>query len=135
MSGRNDLYTVEHVIEKPSPTDAEQHLITPGLRAGHYLCFFGIHVLTPAVMDILDRQVNAADRVPTISAALRELTTKEKYLALEMHDYRYNVGVTYGLLNAQLALALSGQDREDVIAMIMELLLQREQHAREQEQA
>ncbi len=132
VSGATDLYSVDHVIEKPSPTEAEQHLITPGLRAGHYLCFFGIHVLTPMVMDILDRQVNAAERVPTISAALLELTSKEKYLALEMHDYRYNVGVKYGLLNAQLALALSGKDRDDVIAMIMELLLQRELHAQEQ---
>lgn len=131
VSGRDDLYTVDNVIEKPSPTAAEQHLITPGLRAGHYLCFFGIHVLTPTVMDILDRQVSEAERVPTISAALRILADKEKYLALEMHDDRYNVGVTYGLLNAQLALALIGRDREDVIAMLMELLLQREQHAGE----
>ena len=131
VSGRTDLYTVDHVIEKPSPTEAEQHLITPGLRAGHYLCFFGIHVLTPAVMEILDAQVAAADRVPTISAALRELAGKEKYLALELHDYRYNVGVKYGLLNAQFALALSGNDREDVVAMLMELLLQREQHAQD----
>ena len=131
VSGRNDLYAVENVIEKPSPTQAEQHLITSGLRAGHYLCFFGIHVLTPTVMDILDRQVGEAERVPTISGALRLLAEKEKYLALEMHDYRYNVGVKYGLLNAQLALALIGKDREDVIAMLMELLLQREQYAGE----
>ena len=28
------------MIEKPTPTEAEQRLIVPGLRAGHYLCFF-----------------------------------------------------------------------------------------------
>lgn len=131
VTGRTDLYVVENVLEKPTPTEAEQHLITSGLRAGHYLCFFGIHVLTPAVMEILDRQVRAADRVPTISAALRDLSRQEKYLALEMHDDRYNVGVKYGLLNAQLALALTGRDRDDVIAMLMELLLVREQHGGE----
>ena len=59
-AGRADLYQVETVIEKPTPTEAEQRLIVPGLRAGHYLCFFGMHVLTPAVMDILGKQLAAA---------------------------------------------------------------------------
>ena len=40
---RNDLTVVETVIEKPTPTEAEQRLLVPGLRAGYYLCFFGIH--------------------------------------------------------------------------------------------
>ena len=31
--------------------------LVPGIRAGYYLCFFGIHVLTPAVMDILGRKL------------------------------------------------------------------------------
>ena len=53
VPGRQDLYEIEDVIEKPTPTEAEQRLIVPGLRAGHYLCFFGMHVLTPAVMEIL----------------------------------------------------------------------------------
>ena len=32
------LYEVERVIEKPTPTLAEQELVTPGMRAGYYLC-------------------------------------------------------------------------------------------------
>ena len=58
--GRQDLYLIEQVIEKPTPTEAEQQLMVPGLRVGHYLCFFGMHVLTPGVMDILAEQVQAA---------------------------------------------------------------------------
>src|SRR5579859_7934526 len=46
------LYEISRVLEKPTPTEAEQMLIVPGLRAGHYLCFFGMHVLTPLVMDL-----------------------------------------------------------------------------------
>jgi UTP--glucose-1-phosphate uridylyltransferase len=57
LHDRGDLYRIETVIEKPTPTRAEQQLIVPGLRAGHYLCFFGMHVLTPAVLAI----VTAAD--------------------------------------------------------------------------
>ena len=60
VPGRRDLYTVETVIEKPTPTEAELRLVVPGLRAGHYLCFFGMHVLTPAVLEILASQVARA---------------------------------------------------------------------------
>jgi UTP--glucose-1-phosphate uridylyltransferase len=34
------------------PTRAEQERIVPGLRAGHYLCFFGMHAFTPAVFGV-----------------------------------------------------------------------------------
>src|SRR5437588_5635098 len=59
VPGQNHLYEVENVVEKPTPTEAEQTLIVPGLRAGHYLCFFGMHVLTPTVMELLGEQVSA----------------------------------------------------------------------------
>jgi len=128
VPGRKDLYLVETVAEKPTPTEAELRLIVPGLRAGHYLCFFGMHVLTPTVMEILVQQVaDAGERGGvTLSAALAVLATREKYLALEERAWRYDVGVKYGLLTAQLALALSGQDREDVLARLLELIAQRE---------
>src|SRR5262249_23206855 len=51
VPARKGLYEVSRVTEKPTPTEAEQTLIVPGLRAGHYLCFFGMHVLTATVMD------------------------------------------------------------------------------------
>ena len=43
----SDLYQIDKVREKPTPTLAEQELMVPGLRQAHYLCFFGIHVLLP----------------------------------------------------------------------------------------
>jgi UTP--glucose-1-phosphate uridylyltransferase len=133
IHGRNDLYAIENVIEKPTPTEAEQRLHVPGLRAGYYLCFFGIHVLTPTVMELLDYELkhSANGYLAAISNALHVLARREKYLALEMNDYRFNVGVKYGLLNAQLALALSGKDRDEVITMLIETLLLREHHVSE----
>lgn len=135
IQGRSDVYAIESVIEKPTPTEAEQKLIVPGLRAGYYLCYFGIHVLTPTVMDILERQRRESPdgSLPTISSALNELSRSEKYLGLEMNDQRYNIGVRYGLFNAQLALALNGEDRDDIISMLMEMLLYRESSASERE--
>jgi len=128
VPGRKDLYQVETVIEKPTPTEAELRLIVPGLRAGHYLCFFGMHVLTSTVMDILEQQVSEAGERGgvTLSGALAALADREKYLALEEQARRYDVGVRYGLLIAQLALVLSGQDREEVLTRILELLAHRE---------
>ena len=128
VPGRNDLYVVETVLEKPAPTEAELRLMVPGLRAGHYLCFFGMHVLTPELMEILGEQLAAsgdAGRV-TLSSALARLAGRGKYLALEEKAWRYDVGVRYGLLRAQLALALSGRDRAEVLAQIVELLAQRD---------
>ncbi len=133
-AGRVDLYQVETVIEKPTPTEAEQHLIVSGLRAGYYLCFFGMHVLTPTIFDILERHLaefkpTALEDNPkgvTLATALAELAGREQYLALEKHDSRYDVGVKYGLLTAQLALALSGRDHDEVLAKLLTLLAQRE---------
>jgi UTP--glucose-1-phosphate uridylyltransferase len=128
VPGHKDLYEIETVIEKPTPTEAELRLIVPGLRAGHYLCFFGMHVLTPTVMQVLSDQVAQAGAQGgvTLSAALQVLAAREKYLAYEQHAWRYDVGVKYGLLTAQMALVLNGPDREVVLARLLELLAQRE---------
>jgi UTP--glucose-1-phosphate uridylyltransferase len=115
------LYRIEQVVEKPTPTQAEQQLIIPGLRAGHYLCLFGIHVLTPAIFEIIDQQ-RCAGPAPSFSDALTELARREQFLALEMQGWRYDVGVKYGLLTAQLALGLSGEERDEVLAQLLELL-------------
>lgn len=131
VPGHQDLYLIDHVIEKPTPTEAEQRLMVPGLRAGHYLCFFGMHVLTPLVMEILARRVAEAGDAGGVNLAdaLAELASRERYLALENQGWRYDVGVRYGLLIAQLALALSGKDRDEVLSQMLELLALRELHA------
>ncbi|MEK7686115.1 MAG: UTP--glucose-1-phosphate uridylyltransferase [Verrucomicrobiota bacterium] len=128
VPGRPLLYLIEQVLEKPTPTEAEQRLVVPGLRAGHYLCFFGMHVLTPTIMEILADHCGqtALGGSVQLSAALAELASRERCLAYDLPGRRYNMGVKFGLLNAQLALALAGHDREEVLAQLVELLAQRE---------
>jgi UTP--glucose-1-phosphate uridylyltransferase len=123
-----NLYDVETVIEKPTPTEAEQRLNVPGLRSGHYLCFFGMHVLTPAVIEILAELIaQSAGKDPVqLSPALAKLAGRERYLAMELSGQRHNIGVKYGLLMAQLALALDGDDREEIMTHLVELLAARE---------
>jgi UTP--glucose-1-phosphate uridylyltransferase len=130
VSGRQGVYQVETVIEKPTPTEAEQRLMVSGIRAGYYLCFFGIHVLTPTLMDLLGHMLQgSANSVVTLSAALAELARREQYLALEEDGRRYDIGARYGLLVAQLALALNGHDRNQVLSQIVELLADRQMAA------
>ncbi len=128
VPGRTDLYEIEEVLEKPTPTEAEQRLVVPGLRAGHYLCLFGMHVLTPAVMQILGEQLAATpEQSLSLSPALATLAQRERHLAMELRGRRYNIGVKYGTLFAQLALAMAGADREEILARLVELLARRYQ--------
>ena len=126
VPGAQVVYEIDDVLEKPTPTEAEQRIIVPGLRAGHYLCFFGMHVLTPAVMEMLGEAVaqQKAGNVP-LTTALAKLAHHERYLAYEVAGRRYDVGLKYGLLTAQLALALDGQDRDEVLSGLVELLASR----------
>lgn len=123
-----DLYEIDCVLEKPTPTEAEQHVHVPGLRAGHYLCFFGLHVLTPMVHEILAHLLaGSEERKIQLSQALAELARRERYYALEVHGVRYDIGGKYGLFQAQLGLALEGKDREEVLSHLLEQLAQRAQ--------
>ena len=119
------LYQVDTVLEKPTPTEAEQKIDVPGLRAGYYLCFFGMHVLTPALQRLLGAAfAKNAGRESSVNfrSVLAELAAQERYLAAELDGRRYDFGVKYGLLTAQLALGLSGTDRDEVLRGIVELM-------------
>lgn len=127
VSGLKNAFQIETVIEKPTPSIAEQVLHVPGLRAGHYLCFFGMHVLTPGIFEILDRHVSGAPAGSgeiQLTPALQELARTEKYLAVQINGRRYNIGVRFGSLEAQIVLAMAGCDRDEVMIRLMELLLQ-----------
>ncbi len=123
---RARLYEVEHVVEKPTPTLAEQQLVTPGLRAGHYLGFFGMHVLTANVMELIEGLIgDATGSKPTLSDAVAKLPGREKYLAYQLDGTRYNLGVKYGILKTQLAIGLSGSDRDQILTELVDLMASR----------
>ena len=123
LGGDRPVYQIDTVLEKPTPTVAEQQLLVPGLRAGFYLCFFGMHVLGPEVLALLDEQLAAEpDRALGLSPALHRLAARCRYLALSIAGRRYDIGAPYGILFAQLALSLSGRDRDRVLTQLVELL-------------
>jgi UTP--glucose-1-phosphate uridylyltransferase len=127
IQGRDDIYLIDSVVEKPTPTIAEQQLLVPGLRGGHYLCFFGMHVLTSTIMQILGRNISKNKKGKVgLSEALNELASKEQYLALEKTDFRFNMGTRYGLMKAQLAIALNGEDRDRVMSELLEFFVMKD---------
>lgn len=123
VGGEQPLYQIETVLEKPTPSVAEQQLIVPGLRAGFYLCFFGLHVLDAEIFSLLEEQQAAApDRPLGLSPSLHALASRQRYLAFAVAGRRYDIGARYGLLLAQLALSLSGRERDHVLTQLVELL-------------
>ena len=123
VGGARPLYQVEAVLEKPTPTVAEQQLIVPGLRAGFYLCFFGMHVLGPEIFSLLEEEQRAApNRSLGLTPALHALAAKRRYLAFNVAGRRFDIGAPYGLLFAQLGLSLTGRDRDRVLTQLVELL-------------
>ncbi|QEH37109.1 UTP--glucose-1-phosphate uridylyltransferase [Aquisphaera giovannonii] len=132
LAQRSDVYSIDEIVEKPNPTLAELRLHVPGLRAGHYLCFFGMHVLTPRVLDVLDHLVRSDVRELgqiQLTTALNELARGERYLALETRGSRFNLGAKFGVIEAQIALAMAGADRERILALLAGSLALFEQNA------
>ncbi|MEM1221271.1 MAG: UTP--glucose-1-phosphate uridylyltransferase [Verrucomicrobiota bacterium] len=123
VAGQNGLYEVTRVKEKPTPTYAEQELLVPGQRVAYYLCFFGMHVITPVVMDELARSAKASPGQPIgLSPALDTCIELGKYLAVQLEGRRFNLEQRYGLLKAQVATALHGPHRDELLTEIIDLL-------------
>ena len=75
-----------------------------------------MHVLTPGVVEILGQAVSKSNaEIIQLSPALSELARREKYLAHQLDGVRYDIDIKYGLLIAQLALGLSGEDRDQIL--------------------
>jgi UTP--glucose-1-phosphate uridylyltransferase len=119
------VYEVSLIIEKPSLEVAEEQLRTPGLRRGEYLCFFGIHALPPAVFDCLEHHIrhNLRERGEIqLTSALEMLREQGRYLAAEIDGARYDMGVPFGYIQTQLALALNSPGRRQVLSALPHLL-------------
>ena len=119
------LYEVTAIKEKPTPEYADEALRTPGLRRGEYLCFFGMQVFTPGIFDCLEHLIRNEIRergefqLTSAQALLRE---RERYLAYEAIGDRYDMGIPYGYVETQIALALHSSARDEMLAAIVKLV-------------
>lgn len=125
ISSDPDVYEVSLIAEKPGQEFAEEHLRTPGLRRDEYLCLFGVSVFPPALFDLLDHQIRHDIRERgeiQLTGALEMLRETGRYLAVEIEGSRYDMGVPFGYVQTQLALALNSPARRQVLASLPNLL-------------
>ena len=117
------VYQIEKIVEKPSVSLAELELQTAGLRAGYYLCFFGMSVFKPFLFDLLEeRSLKDNASLVLLTPVLEELAQNDKYLALEMKGNRFDTSKKLGLMDAQIALGLAGANRDEVLSSIIQIL-------------
>ena len=115
------VYKVKEVREKPTPTEAELHMRVPGNRSGYYLGFFGIHALDKEIFTLLEA-TSEEGRTLGLSPALDELARKGHLHAALLAGKRFDLEAEYGLLQAQLAMALAGSKRELVLSRLVQIL-------------
>jgi UTP--glucose-1-phosphate uridylyltransferase len=129
MADHPEDYEVTAIKEKPVVEYAEEHLRTPGLPRGQYLCFFGLHVLPPSIFEAIGYHINNNIRERgeiQLTNAQELLRTQERYVAAEINGQRYDMGVPFGYIQTQLALALSSPARRNVLAALPHLLTLRD---------
>jgi len=121
-----ERYEVLRIVEKPSAELARSSLRTPGLGEDRWLGHFGMHVFSPEIFEVLDR--NIAEDVRERGEI--QLTTAQEglrarggnYIAQVTAGRRYDTGIPYGLMETQLALALNSVHRREILAFIIDEL-------------
>ena len=120
------VYDVHTIFEKPTVEYAEQNLRQEGLLHGMYLCFFGMHILTPGIFDCLqyaiDNDLREKGEFQFTSAQERLRASGERYLALETTGERHDIGIPFGYAQTQAALALTSVYKEQMLAELVRTL-------------
>ena len=119
-------YDVQAIYEKPTPEYAQAHLQQAGLLHGMYLCFFGMHILNPAIFDCLqyniDNDVREKGEFQFTGAQERLRASGERYLASETVGDRHDIGIPFGYAQTQAALALNSVFKEQMLASLVRTL-------------
>jgi UTP--glucose-1-phosphate uridylyltransferase len=120
------IFKVDLILEKPSIETARKSLITPGQPAGNYLAHFGMHVFSPQIFESLEylikNNIREKNEIQLTSAQEHLRQNSAKYWCLISHGQRYDTGIPYGLMETQLALALSGVHRAEICEAIARIL-------------
>ena len=117
LAGERDVWEADEIVEKPAVEYAHAHLRAEGVPDGRYLCFFGLHAMTPAIFDILGEAIRSGKRENgevQFTAAQATLRERERYLAFLVDGTRHDTGIPAGLVETQVALALASSFRDAV---------------------
>ncbi|MFW6060613.1 MAG: UTP--glucose-1-phosphate uridylyltransferase [Phycisphaeraceae bacterium] len=128
LDAADGVYHIERIVEKPSEAYAAEHLRTPGLAPGTYLCHFGMHVFPPAIFEALghhiEHDIREKGEIQLTSAQefMRAKLLTDGYAGCTIEGQRFDTGIPYGLMESQLALALAGKHRSEITEAIARLL-------------
>lgn len=119
------IYDVTAMYEKPTIEYAAEHLQTPGVKRGYYLCFFGMHVFPATIFDCLqhhiDKNIRQGGEIQ-MTSSMEMLRSQERYVAVETRGERYDMGVPFGYVETQAALALNGVDRTEMLSALLRIV-------------
>ncbi|HEV2471744.1 MAG TPA: sugar phosphate nucleotidyltransferase [Chthonomonadales bacterium] len=126
ISERPPVYEVDAIYEKPGMEYAERFLQQEGLLHGIYLCFFGMHIMSPAIFDCLkhaiENDLRENGEFQFTSAQERLRASGERYLAFEAVGDRHDIGIPFGFAQTQAALALNSVFRDQMMAALVRAL-------------
>lgn len=129
VDAKKGIYKVDAIYEKPAEDYAAQHLRSAGLPPGQYLCHFGMHVFPPAIFEAIDyhiqnniREKNEIQLTNAQDYMRTKLLKAGDYGACTIEGQRFDTGIPYGLMESQLALALAGKHRAEIVEAIARLL-------------
>lgn len=129
LSQNAEIYRVLNIVEKPTVEFAAQHLRSVGLPPNLYLCHFGLHVFPAAIFAALEHHIKSNIR----EKGEIQLTSSQEYMrtallpagqygACTVQGQRFDTGIPYGLMESQLALALAGKHRAEIVEAIARML-------------
>jgi UTP--glucose-1-phosphate uridylyltransferase len=120
------LFKADLIVEKPEIEVAREKLVTPGLPAGNFLTHFGIHIFASGIFDsiahLIDNDLREKGEIQFTSAQEHFRSKVDKYWAQIVQGQRHDMGIPYGLMETQLALALTGQHRAEICEAIARIL-------------
>ena len=102
------LYTLDSVVEKPEKSVARDRLRVEGLPMDTFLCWFGLHALTPDIFNCLERMERDGATEGgelQLTGAQAMLTSRKAAFGLEINGDHFDTGSPRGYVEAVAAFA------------------------------
>ena len=117
QSGR--LYKVKSFVEKP-----------PQGQAPSNLAIMGRYVLTPEIMEFLNRQEIGAGGEVQLTDAIQHLNEIQQVFAYDFEGARYDVGEKLGFIKTTIEVALGRPELRDDVVKLMKEFVQNEKQVK-----
>lgn len=92
-----NIFKATHIYEKPTPEYARRNLSVECLNNDEFLCFFGMHIFTSRIFDMLEFQISRNMRelgeFQLTSAQERLRAEDGNYYAIEIKGERFDIGI------------------------------------------